>query len=271
MKTGSQAATATAPADGNGAPAPEVWASKSATPRRSRKVSELIAREIIQDILRSNLKPGDMLDAEADMISAYQVGRATLREALRLLEVQGVITVKPGPGGGPVVAQLTPRQFADMAKLHLQMAGATYRELVRARLAIEPLMARLAAENQDATGLKKLHGVVEAARATPLDSDDSYAAMSQAFHATVAGISGNRVLDLLAESLKELMDSKFRAALSPLESRVEVQKAHEAVAAAITNGRGAKAEDLMRAHMEDYVALVERQRPGTLDDKIEWD
>src|SRR6202008_3764003 len=100
-------------------------------------------------------KPGDMLPSEADMIATYAVGRATVREALRLLEVQGLIGLKTGPGGGPGVAQLTARHLGDMARLHLKMAGATYGELVRARLAIEPLMARLAAETQDPEGLTR--------------------------------------------------------------------------------------------------------------------
>ena len=75
--------------------------------RRVLKTSELIAREIILDITGRGLKEGDALPSEAQMLRHYEVGRASLREALRLLEVQGLVRIRTGARGGPVVGAAT--------------------------------------------------------------------------------------------------------------------------------------------------------------------
>ena len=83
------------------------------------------------------------------MLEKYQVGRASLREALRILEVQGIIAIRPGPGGGPMVAPFDSMNFARMTTLYLHLVGATYREVLEARIIMEPVMARLAAQRKD--------------------------------------------------------------------------------------------------------------------------
>ena len=71
--------------------------------QRPPKAAMLDAQRIVRDALRDNLRPGDLLLPERTMLEKYQTGRGTLREALRLLEFQGVISLKPGPRGGPVL------------------------------------------------------------------------------------------------------------------------------------------------------------------------
>jgi DNA-binding FadR family transcriptional regulator len=72
--------------------------------RRTAKVSEIIAREIVHD--SRGLPPGTMLPSEAKLLERYQVGRTSLREALRVLEMQGLIVIRPGPGGGPMLTEV---------------------------------------------------------------------------------------------------------------------------------------------------------------------
>src|SRR5215204_5074996 len=82
--------------------------------RRVDKVSEVVAREILSEITEQDLQPGAKLGPESEMLERYDIGRSSLREALRILEVYGVITIKPGPGGGPVVRRLSSRDFAHL-------------------------------------------------------------------------------------------------------------------------------------------------------------
>src|SRR6516165_7115435 len=76
------------------------FARRPGPPLRNVKRSEMLAQEIVEEIIAKGLNPGDLLPPEAEMLSHYGVGRASLREALRLLESQGLVTLKPGPGGG---------------------------------------------------------------------------------------------------------------------------------------------------------------------------
>ena len=68
-----------------------------------------VAQAIVHDIEADARQVGDRLPPEHDMLARYEVARATLREALRFLELQGVLHLQPGRGGGPVVAQLDQR------------------------------------------------------------------------------------------------------------------------------------------------------------------
>ena len=80
---------------------------------RGTKRALLVAHQIVDEIGRSDLDVGDKLLPEQEMLIRYGVARATLREALRFLELQGVIHLKPGPGGGPVVREPKADNFAS--------------------------------------------------------------------------------------------------------------------------------------------------------------
>src|SRR5579864_1425673 len=115
------------------APGRKLWVSLAQShadltdqPRRPAKTAETVAAAIVHDMVSRNLGPGDTLPAEAAMLAHYRVSRASLREALRLLEVQELIRLKPGPGGGPIVTAVDPRNLAKMTTLYLHLGGATY-------------------------------------------------------------------------------------------------------------------------------------------------
>jgi GntR family transcriptional repressor for pyruvate dehydrogenase complex len=115
-------------------------------PKRSEKVSESVARRILADITDSAIAPGGQLPSEGEMLRRFAVGRGSLREALRILEVYGVIAVRPGPGGGPVVRSVGSSDFARAATFYFQLGGARFQEVIEARREMEQMMARLAAQ-----------------------------------------------------------------------------------------------------------------------------
>lgn len=239
--------------------------------RRTEKVSEVVAREIVHDIVSRDVRPGSMLPSEAVMLAEYDIGRASLREALRILEVHGLITIKPGPGGGPVVGEPDSRDFGKMATLYLHVARATFRELVEARLVLEPMMARIVAERAD----QKVHETLRASLTHMGDAverldHDQYLHASTDFHGIMAGVSGNVVLDLLARSMKDVFTDRVATIVFPEEERHRVVREHEEIARAIFKGDGAKAERLMREHMVTYRDKVSQQFPGVLDEVVDW-
>ena len=117
------------------------------TLKRGAKVAEALAQEIVHDIVKRKLPPGTLLPSEAQMIEDYGVGRGSLREALRILEVHGLITMKPGRNGGPMVIEVRTRDYGRMSTLFYHLGGVTFQELLEARLVMEATMARLAAEH----------------------------------------------------------------------------------------------------------------------------
>src|SRR4051794_35691803 len=80
---------------------------------RSPKTSERVARELVDHIVDNDLQEGTMLPNEKQLVEIFEVGRTTVREALRLLETRGAITIRPGPRGGPVVRRPRPDDLRE--------------------------------------------------------------------------------------------------------------------------------------------------------------
>jgi DNA-binding FadR family transcriptional regulator len=118
--------------------------------RRKMKLSEAIAAQILDDIARRGMTEGQPLMSEAAMLETYGGGRASVREALRILETNGLVNIKAGPRGGAVVGRVDPVQFGRSATRYFQLGGATVRELIEARLILEPATTGLAAKRRTA-------------------------------------------------------------------------------------------------------------------------
>jgi GntR family transcriptional regulator, transcriptional repressor for pyruvate dehydrogenase complex len=233
--------------------------------RRTEKVSGVIAREIVSDM--RGMPPMSMLPPEAAMLEKYQVGRASLREALRILEVQGIIAIRPGPGGGPMVAPFDSMNFARMMTLYLHLSGATYREVLEARIIMEPVMAKLAAQRRDPDAVSQLREFL--ARMEPADESE-YLLQSGEFHGLLSGLSGNRVLDLEGRGLKDIYADRIEGTVFPPEARQGITRDHKLIAQAIVAGNAAKAEKLTREHMNEYLFYSAARNPGVLDEVVQW-
>jgi DNA-binding FadR family transcriptional regulator len=235
---------------------------------RGQKVAERVARQIVQDMVDRRLQPGDVLASEAQMLTWYGVGRASLREALRVLEINGFITMKPGPGGGPVVARPTPKNFARMATLFFQFSGATFRELAHARLELEPMLARMCAERQDPDLIAELKRLDETAEAD--DNSGTWVPATSDFHRVIANGCGNRIMWLFATGIHDIISDRVANSSHPQSRRADVIHEHEAIIEALVAGDGAQAEAKMRAHMEGFVAYLEKQHPTLLNEVVDW-
>jgi DNA-binding FadR family transcriptional regulator len=237
--------------------------------RRSR-ISHLVAVEIVRDIVQNGLQSGDRLPTEAAMLEEFDVGRASLREALRLLEGFGLIAIRQGQNGGPVVTSLRPEDLSRTLSFYFHTTGATYGELMEARLLIEPAMARLAAERREDVQMQLLRTAMEAERTAPFENP-MYILGADRFHHVVSGISGNRVLDLLGQSLRVLYQGRLLLdAIFPKEERTRVRAVHQQIGEAILSGQGDEAEQLMRAHLEELTAAQWQEHPGLRGERVIW-
>ncbi|MCY4631770.1 MAG: FadR/GntR family transcriptional regulator [bacterium] len=238
--------------------------------RRPAKVATSVAREILHDIVDRGLAPGAKLPPEIEMAESLGVARASLREGLRILEVHGLITIKPGPGGGPVVAPISSDDLGQTLTFFLHASATTFREVMGARLVLEPLMARLAAERDDPAVRAALREAIDRAGGVADTDDHKYLDIATDFHDIVSGASGNGVLDLLTRSLKDIYVARIRSVVYEPGERARILQAHEAVAEAIISGDGDRAEELMREHMQDFVDRFEERFSGFMDERIDW-
>lgn len=238
--------------------------------RRPAKRSELVAAQIMAGIVDEDLPPGSRLPGESRMLEQYAVGRATLREALRILEVHGLISIKPGPNGGPVVQGAHPASFGRMSVLFFHPMGATFRDLAEARQALEPLIARMAARNRSNERKEELVRSATSVDRDGVTDDRSWSGTVTEFHAQVASMSGNPVLDLVSQSLREIWVERVTGSPYPPEVRSEVVSQHEEIAEAIRDGDAERAEALMRAHMDEFVGYLVDRHPGVLDEVVTW-
>jgi len=237
---------------------------------RGPKVSELIARRIVDEIVDGRLQPGDMLPSETAMLERYKVGRSSLREALLLLEVLGLITRKPGRKGGPVVGAVSAGDFGGVATLYFRLAGITYRQLIESRLILQPISARLAAERRDPHLMSQLTGLLQRSAEVDLDDDHAYLALILEYQSSVTGVAGNPILTLFGQMLGDIYSTRLEGAIAPRQQRKRIVQTHVEIAEAILAGDGEVAEQRARAHMQGTMRRLSKSLSGILDQVIEW-
>src|SRR6266508_2448071 len=160
---------------------------------RQLKTSEIVAREVVKDIIARGLQPGDSLPPEAAMLELYGVSRESLREGLRLVEVQGLISIRRGPGGGPVVGNVDPANLGRISTLYYHMAGATYAELFEAWVIAESIIAERAARNPDSEmRAKAMSPYLDGGGYDAPEELEKFVDTHTGFHSAVAALVNNR-------------------------------------------------------------------------------
>jgi GntR family transcriptional repressor for pyruvate dehydrogenase complex len=235
---------------------------------RGEKVASRVARQIVRDIVDRDLVPGDALEPESAMLDRFGISRASLREALRILETQGLISIKPGPGGGPSLSDIDSRDFGRMATLFFQVLRVDLGAVVEARLIIEPVMARLAAKRRDAEVTEVFERVIRDHHEA--DNDAAWLATTREFHALVCTMSGNALLDLLAAALKDIYTDRVAGFVFPEENRDHVVQVHGDIGRAIIAADAETAQRLMHDHMEVLAKFFEERYPGLMDEIVAW-
>lgn len=166
-----------------------------------------------------------------------------------------------------MVADVSSADFGQSSTLFYHSAGATLSELVEARVHVEALMARLAAERKDPESAVLLRASLSH-EAELLDTDEVVGSRLHMFHSVVAGMSGNRVLSLFGRSIVHIYAERIR--LVTAIDRADVHATHKQIGAAILTGRPAAAERLMREHLEEMSASFAEHYPGLADEIIDW-
>jgi GntR family transcriptional regulator, transcriptional repressor for pyruvate dehydrogenase complex len=237
---------------------------------RTEKKAEALARQILDDVLNSGLQAGAVLPPEATMLAQYRVGRTTLREAQRILEVHGLLDIRSGPGGGPVVTAATGRDYGRMSSLFYRAAGVRLHHLLEARNLMESVSAKLAAEHRNPEGIERLREIVAHLERGPEADNRAFLQASREFHDVINDISGNPIVDLFARGLVDMFVDRMAGLIYPPDQRDEVTQQHIAIGKAVLKGNAALAEKLMHQHMDEYSKHAWDGWSGSLNEVISW-
>lgn len=222
---------------------------------RSREKPELIADELRALIVSGKLAEGESLGREPDLVERFGVSRPSLREALRILEAEGLITVVRGVLGGVIVHQPSERMTARTAALVLQARNVTLGDVHQARSVIEPAAVRIIASSPRRSSVDELRELIEEQRLA-LDDPEAFGLANARFHEHLVALAGNQTLSIVAEMLNEVV-ARAVTAVSRSNSRtvsVKVRergiRSQERLIELIAIGAAFDAEAHWRAHME---------------------
>ncbi len=227
---------------------------------RVPKAAELIAERIRRRIVLGELKAGDALPSEADMMGEFSVSRASLREAFRVLEAESLIEVKRGAHGGARIKLPKDEMAAKSVGLLLQMRGATLKEVLHARLIIEPSLARALAEARTDEDIAVLRQHLEWEKAH-LNDYKVFALATAEMHRILVQRSGNVPLALMVGMLDDIFRrhvTQFVARSRPdqLELNQASLDGHTQLVDMIVARNGEAAEAVWRRHMQRVKDVV---------------
>jgi GntR family transcriptional regulator, transcriptional repressor for pyruvate dehydrogenase complex len=231
-------------------------------PIERKKVYELVAERLVQEISDHRLSPGDELPRERHLAEAYRVGRSSVREALRMLESKGLI-VSPD-GGRLVVAEYTNPLNQSLALL-LRMHDGDLRELFEVRRILEVESAGLAALRRTEEDLAAMGEAVERMQ-EGLDSPERYVRGDVGFHLATAAATHNRMATHMMRAIRDVL---HRALLSIYHIPGSPERSlgqHRQILEAVTAKQSDQARDRMREHLLRVEQDVDAALRGAGDD-----
>ena len=238
---------------------------------RPLKTAEIVARDIVRSIVSSGMRTGDPLPPESAMLEQHGVSRESLREGLRLLEVQGLIRIRRGPGGGPTVGQVDPANFGRVSTLYFHLVGASYDELFDAWVVAEAIMAvRAARHPSPAVRRTAMEPYVLPHPPAHPDGMHEFVHLHSAFHTAVARLGRNRVIELVLPSFGQIVSHHMMVRDDPRRLAELLEHDHRQLAEAIAAGRARQAGQLMEEHVERIVVLHREHADLDGTTIIEW-
>jgi GntR family transcriptional regulator, transcriptional repressor for pyruvate dehydrogenase complex len=220
------------------------------TSLKRRRLSESVADQIRQAIFSGLVTPGHKLPPERELAARFETSRVALREALRALEKEGMISIKRGFGGGVFVADFDNalRALLDSLNTVVRLGQAKSGHLTEVRTILEPQIARLATLRAEARDLEALEGIV-AAQEEELKTGNLSRQHDMEFHHAVAAAAHNPVLNIVVNAVNQsIRDAILRSKLST-EMRGRVVGYHRNILDAIRSRNEKLAQSLMSEHV----------------------
>ncbi|MDG4647195.1 FCD domain-containing protein [Roseibacterium sp. SDUM158017] len=231
--------------------------------RRSRPVQ--VADRIKEWVVERDLQTGARLPNEAAMIEQFGVSKGTVREAMRILEAQGLVVTRTGPGGGSFVGEVTAERAKSLLANYFYFQELSIADIYQMRKVLEPELASSLAGRLDAGKLAALRDI--AARydhpaRSPEEERDQHV-MSLRFHERLAEYAGNPLLGFCVSFMARILAdlTVYRRLYEPHNEELWARgRQHQIdLVAALEAGDAEKARAVMRSHMESAERMMQRQ------------
>lgn len=229
----------------------------SRAPNTHRSKAEHVAQQLLERIIAAKLKPGSSFATEAELLTQFNVSRPTLRESLKLLESQGLLDRRPGPGGGIIVREPSTDLLAYGLSVFLRMHEVPFETVLKAREVIEPALAFEAAANGSDDDFKELEASIARMKALDAQSDqEAFLEENRVFHSVIARASGNKVLEIFWETISILATGEHHGIRYSVGNQTHVIKAHQRILDACRARDGEAAAAEMEKHVMGLENLV---------------
>lgn len=182
-------------------------------PIKTRKIYEEIVEQIRELVSRGELKPGDRLPSERDLVERLKVSRASIREALSALELMGLLEVRSGEG--TFVRRLRSESVVAPLAWMLTMEKGTVLELLEIRKILEVQAVGMAAERAEAEDMRELSAALELLQ-DDLNSPTSDGSSDHRFHYAITRATKNKIMIRLMDTISDLMKYSLKASRSKL-------------------------------------------------------
>jgi GntR family transcriptional regulator, transcriptional repressor for pyruvate dehydrogenase complex len=227
---------------------------------RQPRLAEVVASVLRERIIEGSLGDGDLLPKQDELLDEFRISRPSLREALRILESEGLIRVRRGNVGGSVVEVPTAETSAYMFGLVLQSRRGTIADLADAIKHIEPITASLCALRSD-RAKRVMPGLLANLESTAnaIGDGPTFTKLAREFHELMVASCGNETMILTVGALESLWSEQERQWAHTADSQGrypdarhqrEVQSAHKALTQAIGAGQAEKASKLAQRHLD---------------------
>lgn len=222
---------------------------------RRQKVNEKIARELQNRIRRREFQPGEQLPPERQLAGLFGASRGSVREALRALELAGVIVSRQG--GGNFVTDTLPDTATEPLSQFLERQREHLLDLSEARKMFEPRLAFLAAERATRHDVDALRLAVEE-QERGLRNEDVEAVFNadRLFHQTIAEAARNQTFIMLHSYLSDLVAGGRREAIENASRHTQSPIDHRAIYEAVAGGDATAASTAMLRHLENVEAIL---------------
>lgn len=226
----------------------------SVTPLRPRKMADVILRELRRQIVSGEYGEGSTLPTEGELVKRFGVSRTPVREAIRALEFEGLVSSRQGARNGAEVRSPSIRIAARHTGMVLSQRGASLNDVYQARMAIEPFAARLLAQAATPEIVAELRGLYQR-QCDVVEDAPAWGRAAADFHQAVVDRCGNQTMAVLIAQLEDIVAGQTAIEMEAVGSSTVAERqladaAHARLVKLIERGDGEKAETFWRAHLE---------------------